>query len=160
MAGKIKPTRRSKELAPLSRLHHTGLLFTWKVRQGLSNGTEPDTLRKYVLWTWQHRIKPHFFQEEKILLPYLNTDDPMAIRLKDEHEQIRELILSLDEEADNQTFIILCDLVDKHIRWEERELLGYLEGLLTPQQLAAIYKAIEEHPVSPEQWTDEFWVKK
>src|SRR5258708_4613437 len=140
MANKMDPIKRSKELAPLSRVHHTGLLFTWKIRQGLSNGTSGELLRNFVLWTWQHRIKPHFFQEEKILIPYMAPGDPMTARLKDEHEQIRELILSLDDVADEQTFIILCDLVDKHIRWEERELLGYMEGLLNPQQLEIISK--------------------
>ena len=35
----IKPLKRSKELAPLSREHHDGLLFAWKIKQGLANGT-------------------------------------------------------------------------------------------------------------------------
>ena len=34
----IKPLKRSKELAPLSREHHDGLLFAWKIKQGLANG--------------------------------------------------------------------------------------------------------------------------
>ncbi len=160
MADKIKPLKRSKELAPLSHLHHDGLLFIWKIRQGLANGTSQELLRKYVLWYWQERIKPHFFQEEQILIPYMSKGDPAIVRLKDEHEQIRELILSLDEEADKQTFIILCDLVDKHIRWEERELFSSLERGLNQDQLTTIFKKLEEHPVSSEKWTDEFWTKK
>ena len=33
-----KPIKRSKELVPLSKEHHEGLLFAWKIKQGLQNG--------------------------------------------------------------------------------------------------------------------------
>ena len=35
------------------------------------------------------------------------ADHPMALRLKEEHDHIRELILGLDEEADKRTLVIL-----------------------------------------------------
>jgi hemerythrin-like domain-containing protein len=160
MAQETKPIKRSKQLAPLSREHHDGLLFSWKIRQGLENGTAFSKLRDYTIWFWQHHIKPHFYQEEKILLPYMPKDHPLAIQLKNEHAHIRELILHLDADADKHTFIILCDLLDRHIRFEERELFNFLEEILTPEQLDLIQPQLEDHPVSCEEWKDEFWVKK
>jgi hemerythrin-like domain-containing protein len=161
MPDEIKPIKRSKQLAPLSREHHDGLLFAWKIKQGIDNKAPLEKMRQYALWYWRHHIKPHFFQEEKILLPYLPAGHPMAARLQEEHDQVRELILGLDEEVDKRTLIILCNLLNAHIRFEERELFGYMEGLLTPEQLEKIFIQLEKHPVHCEkEWKDEFWVKK
>lgn len=161
MGKEIKPIIRTEQLAPLSREHHDGLLFAWKIKQGLENKTSIETLRKYAMWYWRNHIKRHFYQEEKILIPYMPEGHPMATRLKEEHDHIRELILGLDEEADIQTLQILCDLVNKHIRFEERELFVYLEELLTTEQLDNVFVEIEKHPVTCEtEWTEEFWVRK
>ncbi len=160
MKNETKPIKRSPQLAPLSREHHDGLLFAWKIRQGLKNGTSFSRLREYTVWFWKNHIKPHFFQEEKILLPYMPADHPMALQLKNEHAHIRELILQLDKDADTQSFTILCDLLDKHIRFEERELFAFLEGTLTPEQLDEIVPQLEAHPTSCGTWPDEFWVRK
>jgi hemerythrin-like domain-containing protein len=161
MPEEIKPIKRSPQLAPLSREHHDGLLFAWKIKQGIENKTPLDVMRKFSLWYWRHHIKPHFFQEEKILLPYLPANDKMAIRLQEEHDHIRELILGLDDEADKRTLVILTDLLNAHIRFEERELFVHLEKMLSPEQLESIFTQLEKHPVHCEQeWNEEFWVKK
>ena len=118
-------------------------------------------MRNYTLWFWRNHIKPHFFQEEKILLPSLPPDHPLALRLKEEHDYIRELILGLDDEPDTRTLIILCDLIDQHIRFEEREVFGYLEELLPVDVLNKIFQQLEAHPVNCDtEWKDEFWVNK
>ncbi len=157
---KVKPIKRSKQLTPLSHEHHDGLLFVRKVRQGLQHNTSIDKLRQYAVQYWHQHIKPHFYQEENFLLPYMPADHPMAIRLKKEHDNIRELILSLDKDADNATIFLLGNLLTDHIRFEERELYGYLEQTLSPEQLDSIFKKLEEHPVNCEEWKDEFWVKE
>jgi hemerythrin-like domain-containing protein len=161
MTNEIQPLKRSQQLAPLSREHHDGLLFAWKIKQGIENKATLEAMRNYTLWFWRHHIKPHFFQEEKILLPNMPADHPLAVRLQEDHDQIRELILGLDAEADKRTLTILCDLLNTHIRFEERELFAYLEKILTPEQLDDIFTQLEKHPVHCEQeWKDEFWVKK
>ena len=162
MAPEIKPIKRSKQLAPLSREHHDGLLFAWKIKQGLENKTPLEKLRRYSLWYWQQHIKPHFYQEEKILAPYLPEDNPMKKRLKEEHDHIPELVLGLDDEtgSDKRHLIILSDLLNHHIRFEERELFPFLEKLLTPEQLDKVFSELEQHPVSCGEYQDDFWVKK
>ena len=112
------------------------------------------------LWYWRHHIKPHFFQEEKILIPYLPQDHPMRVRLKEEHDHIRELILGLDKEPDKRTLVLLSDLLNQHIRFEERELFGYLEKMLSAEKLDEIFSQLEEHPLKNEEWKDEFWIRK
>jgi hemerythrin-like domain-containing protein len=160
MKQETTPLKRSKQLAPLSREHHDGLLFSWKIKQGIENKVSLEVMRKFTLWFWKHHIRPHFFQEEKILMPYMPFDHPLGKRLKEEHDHIRELIIELDEEADKRHLLLLCDLLDQHIRFEERELFGFLEELLTSEQLDNVFSELEAHPLGNEEWTDEFWVKK
>lgn len=161
MPDEIQPLKRSQQLAPLSREHHDGLLFAWKIKQGIENKATLEVMRTYTLWFWRHHIKPHFFQEEKILIPDMPSNHPLAVKLLEDHDHIRELIIGLDEEADKRTLIILCDLLNAHIRFEERELFPHLEKILTREQLDNIFTQLEKHPVHCEQeWKDEFWVKK
>ncbi|MFZ9388128.1 MAG: hemerythrin domain-containing protein [Chitinophagaceae bacterium] len=161
MKEETKPIKRSEQLAPLSREHHDGLLFAWKIKQGLENKTPLETLAQYTLWFWRHHIKPHFYQEEKILGKHFPEGNPMAARMKDEHDHIRELVLGLDDQADKRSLQILCDLLNQHIRFEERELFVFLEQLLPPSTLDEIYRELEEHPLKDETWTGgDFWVVK
>ena len=149
------------QLQPLSREHHDGLLYVWKIREGLDNNTSIERLKDYTSWYWKHHIKPHFFQEEKLLVPFMPVSNPLIIRLKKDHDYIRELILVIDKEADRHDFIRLANLIETHIRFEERELFQYLEAHLTENQLTEIYEKLEKHPLPmKEEWKDHFWVKK
>ena len=155
----IKPIQRSVQLQPLSREHHDGLLFAWKLRQGVNNQTDIGRLRDYTAWYWKGHIKAHFFQEEKILLPYMPEFHPMALQLKKDHAYIRDLILMIDKDADKYDFVTLANLVEKHIRFEERELFQYLEENLSTQQLTDIYEQLEKHPlICGTGWKDDFWI--
>lgn len=157
----LHPIKRSTQLQPLSREHHDGLLYVWKIREGLDNAISIERLMKYTSWYWIHHIKPHFFQEEKLLMPFMTVTHPMVIQLQKEHDYIRELIISIDKEADRHDFIRLANLIESHIRFEERELYQYLEEHLAVDQLDEIYEKLEKHPLPiNEEWKDHFWVKK
>jgi hemerythrin-like domain-containing protein len=153
----MKP--RSYQLTPLSSEHRDGMLFVTRMRQALDQ-VSIERLRKYTLWYWKNHIKPHFYQEEKILLPYMPAEHPWSLKLQDDHAYIRDLILSLDQEADKQSFKSLCDLVDAHIRFEEQQVFTYLEQTLTEDQLNIISIQLEKHPVAAEEWKDMFWKDK
>lgn len=155
-----QPLIRSKELSPLSHEHHDGLLFVWKLRQGLKNNIAPARLKDYTIYYWQQHIKPHFYHEEMVLSKHIPKDNPMLIQMQEEHAMIRELILSLGEDTSLQTFASLADIVYKHIRFEERELFEWVEANLSKSQLDEIYKELEEHPLCGSDWKDDFWVHK
>lgn len=159
MENNVKPIKRSHQLAPLSREHHDGLLFAWKLRQGLDNGTTVETLKNYCLWYCKQHINQHFHQEEKILLTYIPADNKLAKQLKEEHDNIRELILSIGNKPDKITIGMLADFISRHIRFEERLLFSYLEKTLSHEQLDDILKQLENEPICSTQWKEEFWLK-
>jgi hemerythrin-like domain-containing protein len=156
----IKPLKRSKELAPLSREHHDGLLFAWKIKQGLANGTSVDTLCNYTRWFWTNHIKPHFKDEEKVLVKFLPADNALVQQMFKEHAQIRDLIIFLDREPDPSSLQLLAEFINNHIRFEERELFAYAEQTLTPEQLNEIYKELPNDSHCETEWKEDFWVKK
>ena len=156
----IKPLKRSKELAPLSREHHDGLLFAWKIKQGLANGTLIETLCNYTRWFWANHIKPHFKDEEKVLVKFLPPDNALVQQMFKEHAQIRDLVISLDKEPDSNSLQLLAEFINNHIRFEERQLFAYAEENLTPEQLDEIYKDLPQELQCNTEWKDEFWVKK
>ncbi len=156
----IKPLKRSKELAPLSREHHDGLLFVWKIRQGLQNGTSLAAMYNYTKWFWTNHIKPHFKDEEKVLVQYLPVENLLVKQMIDEHKQIRDMILTLDKDPDLKLLEQLADFLYNHIRFEERKLFPYAEKTLTTEQLNSIYSQLAAEPFCDTDWKEEFWVLK
>ena len=155
-----KPIKRSKELAPLSRQHHDGLLFAWKIKQGLANGTSINTLVDYTRWFWSNHIQPHFKNEEEVLAKFLPRDNPLVSQMFKEHTQIRDLIDSLDQEPGANSLPLLAETLNNHIRFEERQLFVYAEQALTPGQLKEIFNDLPNELACDTEWKDEFWVKK
>jgi len=156
----IKPLKRSKELAPLSREHHDGLLFAWKIKQGLANATSIETLCNFTRWYWSNHVKTHFKDEEKVLVKFLPADNPLVLQMFKEHAQIRDLIISLDKEPDSSSLQLLGEFINNHIRFEERELFAYAERTLTQEQLNEISNDLPHDFHCETEWKDEFWVRK
>lgn len=156
------PIKRSIELTPLSREHHEGLLFSWKIKQGLEKGIEATRIAAFVGWFWKVELCQHFKKEEEVLIPYLGKKMTLKERLLEEHALVRQLV---DEVASAPTPILLlklAEVVHDHIRFEERVLFKHLEVSLTPAELGQVGAALLEDARVMEAWPDAFWerVKK
>jgi hypothetical protein len=147
---------RCKQLSPLSGEHIDGMLFVKRLRQGLDR-ISTSRLVNYTGWYWKNHIRPHFFHEEKILLPHMPGSHPLAVRLQEEHAYIRDLVLSLDHEADRDSIIALCDVIESHILFEEQQVFAYLEAQLPEDELDVILLQLEQHPLEQQGWNDPFW---
>jgi hemerythrin-like domain-containing protein len=160
MPGIPKPIKRTEQLAPLSRDHHDGLLFAWKIRQGLNNGTDIKTIALFIQWFWENDLHEHFRKEEQILAACLPKDEPSVLRMIDEHHNIEALIHINESIADAALLLQLADAVTAHIRFEERELFPYAEKTIPVEKLDLIYEQLsKEKPFCPK-WKNEFWLKK
>lgn len=156
--NEITPIKRSVALQPLSREHHDGLLFVWKLRQGLKKGISNERLQDFAAWYWKHHIRGHFYQEEVLLLPFFPSDHPLVKQLKEDHNYISELLIATDKEPDQYSFGLLCNVIERHIRFEEREFFQYLENTLSKEEMARIHEGLCNHPVKCDmEWKDCFW---
>lgn len=155
-----KPIKRNENIVKLSRDHHTTLLFCWKIRNGLKNGAEPGRIVKYVQYFKDLHMLPHFKQEEEIL--FAPVKDEQVRKALDDHKNILQQIDDLGNEGTGieNKLMLLADTVDNHVRYEERELFPHLEEVLSKEQLEEIGRVMQDEVDEPDDYADEFWLKK
>jgi len=154
-----KPIKRSKELVPLSKEHHEGLLLGWKIKQGLGNGTNISRIAKYVQWFWENELEQHFRKEEEVLAPHLPADNELVQQMFREHEGLEALININAMIADEDILQQIADGLNAHIRFEERVLFPFAESFIPASELEAIAQELLKTKEKG-RWEDEFWVRK
>lgn len=147
--------KRNKNIVPLSQDHHFGLLCSWKIRQGLKKEVDIDRIQKYVDYFWNNSLKQHF-KEEELLFASLNDD--FTLRVIKEHSDLEKLHQHIITENSSTLLIEFSDLLEKHIRFEERQWFPYLESTHNDSELEEIgIKLNEIHSDEKDNYPDEFW---
>ena len=155
---KSTPIKRHQALVSFSRDHHNGLLLAWKVRQGLKNLVEPERISDYVLFAFKNELEQHFKDEEKWLFPELPADDGLRIQAETDHAGMRGLITQLgSDKKDIAALTQFADLLEKHIRFEERELFNHLQEIPTERLLPIAARFKDHFCQSEDGWEDPFW---
>lgn len=137
--------KRSIELQPLSRQHHNGLFFCLLLEKGVKKQADIILMRDFCMFFWENDLQHHFGLEETHLVSLASH-----VELKEginqmmaEHEQIRQLFQRNEKQADETVFVQLYQLVEKHIRFEERELFPLIESVISNDELYEIGHAFE-----------------
>ncbi|HEY5406878.1 MAG TPA: hemerythrin domain-containing protein [Ginsengibacter sp.] len=158
-----KPIKRDENILKLSKEHHFSLLFCWKIKQGLNGEIPTGRIIKYVQYFSTHFLIPHFREEELFLFSALK--DEKVDKAIEQHKKINNVIaevLSDDEVKSKKALQKMAELVDEHVRYEERDLFPHIESKLSSEQLRSIGKKLNEAQPLPlkDEYDDEFWVKK
>lgn len=158
-----KPIKRSTELAPLSRDHHSGLLLCWKIKTGIQKGIGANRIAKYVVFYYRAHLEEHFRQEEEYIFPLPGNEDPLIKKAVAEHGEITGLITQLENEVPTryENLEKLMNLLETHIRYEERELFPYIEQKTDDSRLNKTGEIIAElhNNIKEPAWDDEFWAR-
>jgi len=134
-----KPLKRHDALQPLSREHFNGLVLARRLREAAGGDAEAGRRAMRELdAAWRNELEGHFEDEERLLAGLVPAD--MERRLHDEHAAIRALAMRLlrSSPAANEELTRFASMLQKHIRWEERELFPAAEDAATEEQLAFI----------------------
>ena len=155
-----RPLSRNEHIKKLSRKHHFSLLFCWKIRQGLKMNVATERIWEYVQYFWKQHLQPHFREEEDIFFALVN--DRLVQRAINEHKYIKKQIEDLANYSGNnqrKSLAKIADMVYEHVRYEERDLLPYLERKLSKEQLENIGEQIQKHPQTSlgDLYEDQFW---
>jgi len=157
-----KPIKRSKHIIPLSQDHHSGLLFCWKIKEGIKKGADLSRVKQYINFYWEHHLKEHFLEEEQLLFNEL--DDELTRQGKDEHLMLIERMNRTNnkKEINKQDYLSFAELLIKHIRFEERVLFPHLEAELPTETLVSAGAYLNQHHLKPfkDDYPDEFWMVK
>lgn len=129
---------RHSSLVPLSHDHHHGLALALRCRRQSLGQLQPagaeglrERAREFREFFAENLVN-HFRAEEEVLFPELSARIPESRDLIDllvrEHEQMRSAIRNLQEEIGLAKLVFdLGDLLERHIRKEERELFPLFE---------------------------------
>jgi hemerythrin-like domain-containing protein len=106
--------KRDQRLRQLSSEHHNALVLARKLRRG-----QPVELPT----AFEAELAPHFALEERVLLPALARTgrEDLATRTLCEHDAMRAAL------SEPQRF---AELLEAHVRFEERELFPTCEELI------------------------------
>jgi hemerythrin-like domain-containing protein len=147
--------KRSRELRPLSAEHHQALLVAFQVKKSLEGHPEAAGAPRDVpgLLALARRFEEQVFRshakaEEELLGRYLTAADTR--RLVSEHAELSRLVQLArgSAPADLRAHLgAFADLLERHVRWEERELFPYAEDHLDHEALAMIGGELEKRLV-------------
>lgn len=147
--------KRSRELSPLSSEHHQALLVAFQLKKAIAGHAEtagaPRDLDGLVALARRFEesvFLVHIEAEEELLGRHLSPED--ARRLKEEHRELRHLLheaRSTRQANRRSPLLAFADLLERHIRWEERELFQRCEAALTPADLSTLGHELEKRLV-------------
>lgn len=145
--------RRSEALLKLSREHHTGLILAQLLKKnappykGLPE--TPEQKADYSLSMMRTHLLPHFEQEETIIA-YLDakTDiyKSMHERILSEHAGMKQLCDRF-RAGDGEPLDLMDEfgrMLEKHIRFEEREYFEYLQKNAGEEDFDYIQSVLEK----------------
>ena len=140
--------KRIPELRDLSDDHHTGLALARRCKQVGHPKSEPspEAVWNQVLDAFSSHLEPHFQIEEQHLLPALESigEASLAGRIREDHRSLRAL---RESKAPNPTLINqFGELLESHIRFEEREVFESTQDRLPARALKAIAAACQANP--------------
>lgn len=139
--------KRVSELRELSVDHHHGLVLARKAKQ--ASKSEDEILVSDV---WEEvekmfisNLEPHFQIEETLIVPNLKLKggENLFSRFYDDHERLRKFIKPGIKKTAKalQSF---GEILEKHIRFEERELFEVAQKYLSQEILNSIAKACKK----------------
>ena len=149
-----QPLKRHIALQPLSRQHHYGLLLGWKIRTGFSKGIAVERMKAFADWFFHQHLTAHFDMEEKHVFPLLGLDHPMIFRAMNEHVLLRQLFAATDDLGYQLSRIE--EVLEAHIRFEERELFQEIQKVATEEQMAEVER-LHGGDLPADDWKDRFW---
>lgn len=141
--------KRIDELVSLSHDHHAALVLARRCRQSAA-GPDPrasaDEAWRQVREAWSWHLEPHFLIEERTLLPALEEVGEHALcgRVREDHRGMRALAAA--EAAMVDDVVRFGELLEAHVRFEERELFEVAQQKLAAERLAEVAEACRAHP--------------
>ena len=140
---------RHPSLVPLSHDHHHGLALAMRCRKQALGQLKPmggaglRARAKEFSEFYRAHLVSHFRAEEEVLYPLLRAAVSSSAALLDElihqHEQLRQGIAQLEAGGSLAKLIFdLGDLLERHIRREERELFPFFEAHIDSVKAEAV----------------------
>lgn len=154
--------QRSKSLYPLSWQHHDELLCCLLIKKGVQNKADISVLTDFTNIFWKEDLKSHMDAEEDILIPFLvkhRFEARYINMIKTDHSIIQSILTRLNTFDHRLKVVeIFANLVEQHIRFEERFIFSKMQDLLSEKELDEL--GVQLHTIQHHTCTDypvKFW---
>ncbi len=146
---------RHPSLVLLSHDHHHGLALALRCRKQALGQLKPmgaaglrERAQEFVDF-YRSNLIAHFRAEEEVLFPFMRASVPDSAALLDEllgqHEQLRQAVSHVEAGSGLAKLIFDCgDLLERHIRKEERELFPLFEKHVEAPRAEVIGAALKK----------------
>ena len=153
--------KRDISLQPLSHQHHNALMGCLLIRKGVEKKADKKVLKDFTLNWWQQDLQQHMQAEEKVLLPYLSQhqfNKSYLHVIRREHDTIRLLADRLRVQEDGyRLYNIYADLVEQHIRFEERIAFNKIQEDFSKEQLSELENQLVDNSRKCSDYPVKFW---
>ncbi len=148
--------KRHPAFIPLSREHHDGLLLATRLQQGTKAlerlwSHDLQWQSGFVVEFFETNLSGHFRIEEEFLFPtvagLMPKDNGMIGDLIREHREMEALVETLRHptgKPPEATLKRIGEILERHIRREERELFPFCEAHMSASTLASLGRKMEE----------------
>lgn len=150
----MKTGRRHESLIPLSREHHYGLLVCLRIHRSIERrGADSDWLNERagkVIRFFDSDLTIHFEAEESIVFPAMREmEEARAVieELIEEHRGLGQLVERMRRSRGLELAPLLrefADLLEAHIRKEERVLFPCYERHISPEEAGQVKAQVLE----------------
>ena len=157
--------KRHPDLREFSDDHHGGLVNARRLRRAAAggDGCAAKEAALAFLELWREETGPHFRKEEEVLLPVLarhgkDVENEHVVSMLAQHARIRGLVMALSDgvardDVRAETLRGLGELLEEHIRLEERVVFPWIEQTLPEDALQEIASRLALVKTgSPEPW--------
>ena len=140
--------KRIPELRDLSDDHHVALVVAQHCKRASRPDSEvtPEQIWEQVLETFSSHLEPHFQIEEAHLLPALCAigETSLADKIREDHAALRGL-----RDTSPPSLVLVQrfgELLESHVRFEERQVFESTQDRLPERALVAIAQACRSLP--------------
>lgn len=141
--------QRDQALIPLSQQHHDALaLCVYIERAARSGHLDLAHWNREVAAAWEREIRWHFQSEEELLFPAAQRVAalaPLVAELLAEHALMREDFAAAERGAlSAERLLRFRQVLNDHVRKEERRLFEQMQSALPPAELAALGRGLHD----------------
>lgn len=151
--------KRDSNLVPFSHDHHHGLVFCRRLKK--SRNADRRTIERFVSEFWEVHLKRHFEEEERVLSDW-KDQIPAIHRMLEEHQwMVAHISLAeVGDEAFYDHVDRLAEYIERHIRFEEKELFEDLQNSLSHEVLSKIGRVLESREGKGHDFQPQFWLNQ
>lgn len=139
--------------------HYFGLIFCFRLRQGIQRSIDLDRIREYVIYFFENHLLDHLEEEERLVLCNLNKNSEIKRRAEKHFQNLRKAYYKLRVKKNSIRRIeLIVRYLEDYIRYEERVLFSHVSKKICSGNLVKLKKRLsEKHQWIQNHWFDHFW---